>query len=309
MSFSVKGQTCPICKAYLFDEDDVAVCPVCAAPHHRECFVSAGRCGMEEFHGTDKQYDKIREKSEEKKEPAYEEQSTQECPSCHKRFPKGNAFCNQCGAPVNRSAPFAFKIDFLGGVDPDEDLGEGVTADEAKDFVMVSPNRFVPKFKEFKNGGKVWFSLWHLLFPTASYAMRKMYSYAFMSGAAEIAASLLLAPFNASIGQLMAETNVKTYYDLAQFLLTSNDAALWKNFILGMAGVLITVAVRLLSALFANRLYYKHTIKTLKEIKETASDDEEKEKLVRKKGGVNLFAFIVAYMIVAFLPSILFSFI
>lgn len=306
MSFSVKGQTCPICKAYLFDEDEVAVCPVCAAPHHRECFISAGRCGMEDFHGTDMQYDKVREKSEIKEEKT---EDLQECHSCHNRFSKGDSFCNQCGAPVNKGAPFAIKIDFLGGVKPNEDLGEGVIANEAKDFVMVSPNRFIPKFKEFKNGGKVWFSLWHLLFPTASFAMRKMYSYAFISGALEIAANLLLAPFNSSIGQLMADSSIKTYYDLAQALIGSNDKALWMNFLLGAIGLLLTVSVRVLSALFANKLYYKHTIKSLKEIKETATDEEQKLKLIRKKGGVNLFAFIIAYMAVSFIPSVIFSFI
>ncbi len=309
MSFSVKGQTCPICKAYLFDEDDVAVCPVCAAPHHRECFVNAGKCGMEEFHGTDMQYDKVRNKTEIDQEKTQETKQMQECPSCHNKFPKADAFCNQCGTPVSHGAPFAIRIDFLGGVKPDEDLGEGVTANEAKDFVMVAPNRFIPKFKEFKNGGKVWFSIWHLFFPTASFAMRKMYFFAFLTGAVEIAANLLLAPLNSTLGQLMASADVKTYYDLAQFMLSSNDKALWINFLLGVIGVVLTVSARLFGALFANKLYYKHTIKTLKEIKEKATDEEQKQQLIRKRGGVNLFAFIIAYMAVSFIPSVIFSFI
>ncbi len=309
MSFSVKGQTCPICKAYLFDEDEVAVCPVCAAPHHRECFINAGHCGMEEFHGSDMQYDRVRALNEAKEDKTQEQEQTQECPSCHNRFPKGNSFCNQCGAPVNKAMPFAFKIDILGGVKPNEDLGEGITAEEAKDFVMVSPNRFIPKFKEFKKSGNVWFSFWHLLFPSASFAMRKMYFYALISGAVEIAANILLAPLNSSIGQLMADSSIKTYYDLAMALINSNDKALWMNFLLGAAGALLTVSVRLLSALFANKLYYKHTIKTLKEIKETAEDKEQKVRLIRKKGGINPFAFVIAYMAVSFIPSIIFSFI
>jgi hypothetical protein len=172
---------------------------------------------------------------------------------------------------------------------------------------MVSTNRFIPKFKEFKKGGKVWFSLWHLLFPTASFAMRKMYSFAFLSGAIEIAANILLAPFNSTIGQLMSDSSVKTYYDLAQALISSNDKGMWMNFILGTVGVLFTVAVRILSALFANKLYYKHTIKSLKEIKEKAADEEQKQQLIRKKGGVNFFAFILAYMAVSFIPSVIFS--
>ena len=302
MSFSVKGQSCPICKAYLFDEDEIAVCPVCGVAHHRECFVNSGHCGLEEYHGTDMQYDKVRRNQD----PKEEEVQMQECASCHSKFPKTNSFCNQCGAPVNNRVPFAINIDFLGGVKPQEDLGEGVTADEAKDFVMVATNRFIPKFKEFKNGGKIWFSIWHLLFPTASFAMRKMYSYAFLTGAVEIAANILSAPFNASVDALMADSSIKTYYDLAQVLLTSTDKALWINLLLGAIGLMLAVSVRILSALFANKAYYKHTIK---EIKETAVDQEQKQHLMRKKGGVNLFAFVIAYMLVSFVPSVIFSFI
>ena len=31
MSISIEGEKCPVCGAYLFDEDDVVFCPECGA--------------------------------------------------------------------------------------------------------------------------------------------------------------------------------------------------------------------------------------------------------------------------------------
>lgn len=44
------NKTCPICKKALNDKSDVVVCPECGTPHHRACYLSQGRCGVEEFH-------------------------------------------------------------------------------------------------------------------------------------------------------------------------------------------------------------------------------------------------------------------
>ena len=57
-----KNISCALCHAYLFEEDDVVYCPVCGAPHHRECYNSIGHCALEQLHGTEQQYDKIKRK-------------------------------------------------------------------------------------------------------------------------------------------------------------------------------------------------------------------------------------------------------
>lgn len=315
MSLEIKGQTCPICKAYLFEEEDIAVCPTCGAPHHRECFVNAGKCGMEQFHGTDKQYDKLKavavqNQESEKQDKAQDntnELGTVECRSCHNSYPAENSFCPHCGAPNSQRLPFAIKIDYLGSVKPEEDLGEGHKAEEVKDFVAVSTNRFIPKFKEFRDGTKVWFSVWHLLFPSASFAMRKMYAVAAVAGALEIAAALLMIPFNLTLGELMSNSGVTNYYALAQYMAENMDKAMLSNFLLATAGVLLQAFVRLMSALFANKLYYKQVIKTMSEIKKTAENEEQKLFLYRKRGGVNLLAFILVYLIISWLPSLIYS--
>ena len=42
MSQNENKISCAVCNAYLFEEDDVVYCPVCGAPHHRECYNSIG---------------------------------------------------------------------------------------------------------------------------------------------------------------------------------------------------------------------------------------------------------------------------
>ena len=241
MSLEIKEQSCPICKAYLFEDDEVAVCPTCGAPHHRECFVSLGHCGLEEFHGTDKQYDKAKKQNEAPKQEQKQEQEEKKelCPSCKKEVLNGSTFCNHCGAPLNQNNPYVIRIDYLGGVKPETDLGNGHKANDVKDFVAVSTNRIIPMFKRFKKGAKVAFSFWHLLFPAASFAMRKMYSFACLSGALEVAATLLMLPLNIVMGGIMQEHDVKNYYELAQYMVANMDKALMSNFILATVGIVV----------------------------------------------------------------------
>ncbi|MBR6741280.1 MAG: hypothetical protein IKL93_00900, partial [Clostridia bacterium] len=65
MSLQNKDQHCALCHAILFPEDDVVYCPECGAPHHRECYNGINHCALEEFHGTENQYDKLKRAAEE----------------------------------------------------------------------------------------------------------------------------------------------------------------------------------------------------------------------------------------------------
>ena len=58
MSLNLSGEKCALCKAYLFEEDDVVYCPECGAPHHRECYNGIGHCALDGLHGTENQYKK-----------------------------------------------------------------------------------------------------------------------------------------------------------------------------------------------------------------------------------------------------------
>ena len=80
MSLKTEGVSCVRCHAYLFPEDDIVYCPVCGAPHHRECYEQLGHCAMEEFHGTDRQYDIVKAREEERKAAQPEKETVRVLP-------------------------------------------------------------------------------------------------------------------------------------------------------------------------------------------------------------------------------------
>ena len=308
MSLEIKGQSCPICRAYLFDDDEIAVCPTCGAPHHRECFVNAKHCGMECFHGTDMQYDRV--KSEEKKaEKAKEEQEKPlqnenvliECPVCKKRYSVSIDTCPGCGAK-NNFAAHAHRFDILGGVNPSEDLGEGHKAKDVATFIGGMTSHIIPKFKRIKLGKKISFGIWNFFFPAARFAARKMYKEAFIFGAVQVAAALLLLPFGNS--DVIPTTN-QGNIDYVALAAISQSIVKSPKFIMASVGTVLQFLGMIISGLFADVFYYKHVISTLTNINKESQTSEEKLLSYRKKGGFNLFGFLLTVMIINYSVSLI----
>ncbi len=44
------NKKCPICHAPFTEKADIVVCPECGTPHHRQCYLAKGHCGVEEYH-------------------------------------------------------------------------------------------------------------------------------------------------------------------------------------------------------------------------------------------------------------------
>lgn len=125
--YSYKGIKCPVCNVNLSENDDVVVCPVCGAPHHRECYKSLGHCKFEETHGTDQQWTRPEPEpkaADEKNNNNAAEQNNvgsdnnsnnsnnnngnnnnangvTECPRCKTQNDSSMNFCIKCGYPLN----------------------------------------------------------------------------------------------------------------------------------------------------------------------------------------------------------------
>lgn len=314
MSINVEGQKCPVCKGYLFNDDDIVWCPECGAAHHRDCYKAKGTCGYFEIHGTEELDCILNQQSRQKQE---QEQSKQEqnfdfnqvgqirCPSCSAMYPADAKACPNCAAPNFAQRKNVYVFDMLGGVNPNEDLGDGVTADKAKNFVMVSTNRFIPKFLAFKRGKKCFFNWFALLFPSAAFASRKMYPAAFISGVVQVCASLLTVPFALQVSKL----GLETYSDYSAFLANGMPKEFMQSFTLALVGSLFALILSLICALTFDKIYYKHVIKKVKEIEKTAAQKEEKIFAYRKQGGFNLFSMLLAFVILRNLPGIIATFI
>lgn len=89
--FFYEGQACPVCGEHFGENDDVVACPVCGAPHHRECWKREGHCHFAADHGTERQWAK------EKSVPKTESAPTRACPNCGSKNPEFAEFCSHCG--------------------------------------------------------------------------------------------------------------------------------------------------------------------------------------------------------------------
>lgn len=313
MSAEKQKISCSVCHAYLFDEDDVVYCPECGAPHHRECYSKIGHCALEEFHGTEQQYDKIREKEKENLEKKAECDSqnskfhdTITCPKCESTYPAIMSRCPRCGTFNSQNekpfgaSPFVM-FDLLGGIPKDMDLGDGVTADEAKQFVVSNTPRYIPKFAAMKIGSKVSWNWLGFLFPSAWYMSRKMYLKGILVTVLLVAFSLLSIPLlnSVSYGDMSSAQN---FYATQNLVATAMENAEIPHLILAAAGFIFELVLRIITGLLGDWHYRNHTLNTISEIKSNSDNIAED---IRKKGGVSFLGLIIGFFAVQYLPTLI----
>ena len=307
MSLNTEGVSCVRCHAYLFPEDDIVYCPICGAPHHRECYNQLGHCALEEFHGTDRQYDKVKAREEE--QAAAEMPNTGEnaeglitCQMCHEKYDFALNACPKCGAPNIAKAGGSFvNFDFLGGVPADYDIGDGITADEAKRFVAANTPRYIPKFAVLNAKNKLSWNWLAFLFPCGWMLSRKMYKNGVIAGLLTVISSLFYLPFmNAinNLGTTPGETQAQIMQSIYEHLPKMGAAVIAAL----LAGFVLNIAVRILSALFGDYLYKQYAISSIKTIR---AESEDMDYDYRKKGGVNIFLFLLGTMAVQYLPALI----
>lgn len=291
MSTDVNGKKCAGCGAYLFPEDDVVFCPVCGAPHHRDCYNSKGQCAFESLHGTDRQYDKVQQATEKTKEEKQEQDQQ-----------KSSVYTK----PQETADPITvLQFDTLGGIPEDFDLGDGVTAAEARQFVFSNSHRYVPKFAAAKYGKKASFNWLAFLIPPAWFLARKMYKLGIFILVLSVSLSILTIPFVLEFQNYMG-AGPYNYNEIAKIFMENMErfeiTAMITFFVATTASILLSV----LCGIFGDYLYRNHALSSIKEIKKEGLDISEN---MRKKGGINLFAAIIGLFVVEYLPSIIFSFI
>lgn len=297
MSQELKKKSCSACHAYLFEEDDVVHCPVCGAPHHRDCWKALGDCALHEYHGTDKQYTPYAEQQNEPENPPAQETKT--CPFCEEKYPKSENTCPKCGMPSGmKSGIHIVSLDLLGGVPADTDLGKGVTADEARRFVLTNTQRYIPKFARMAAGFKNSWNWLAFLFPNVWMLSRKMYKGGILLTALTIIFSLFTMPMLTAVDTSSATTSIEVMQMVFGAIPSMSPAVL----ILAAVGSFANMLMSIIFGIIGDRLYHKYTIDTISRIKSESSDvslDFE------KAGGVSFMAMGIGYLAVSYLPSIL----
>jgi len=311
MSTNNSNEVCVRCKAYLFPEDDTVYCPDCGAPHHRDCYNALGHCALEEFHGTEQEYSKkTAEKentdtneSKSESENFYSQNQTK-CGMCGEVYDKYLKRCPKCNTPdVSQMAGFG-NFDFLGGVPADTDLGDGVTADDAKKFVAANTQRYIPKFAAFSKKKKCSWNWLAFLFASPWMFSRKMYVGGIITGVLSIAANLLMVPFYAQLlnmGIEIVNINIQTANEIIKNFHNLSTGTV----ICLCVALAISLGISLICGIFGDYFYKNHTISSVKKIKAESNDIAAD---YRKKGSVNVFYFLLAFMALDYIPSLIVMF-
>lgn len=314
MSLKLEGLTCPVCHAYLFEDDDVVFCPECGAPHHRECYQNLGHCALEELHGTDRQYDReeqIKNEETSQQEKANEpftasgNEETVCCSMCRERYDFTLDACPKCNTPNLEKFGEDFSgFDFLGGIPADYDIGEGVIADEAKRFVASNTPRYVRKFSFLNKSHRISWNWVAFLFPNVWALSRKMFPLGAVSTTLMIVASLLTIPFYmATYNALPIET--ANYANSMQYIYDMLPSLSRGAIIAAAIGLIINLALRFIFAVYGDYIYKGYVIKTVKDIKKNS---EDKDLDFRKRGGISFVWLILGLTITNYLPSIIMNF-
>ena len=312
MGFDVKNKKCAVCEAYLFEDDDVVCCPICGAPHHRDCYSAVGHCGLEKYHGTDLQY-----KAEETEEVKNEKTETASgnkgriCTQCGKEYPSDARFCPYCGYSEMTGFFAEGNMRGFGGfntVADDTDIGEGVTAKEAAGVVLINHFRYIYRFLSLNKTKKRSWNWAGFLLPGSWFAYRKMYKESIISVVFLIISTVLSFPLLFALEQLPTagnQVNMMTYY--AENLPSIGYLPL----ILAAIGGIINLLVRIISAMYGDWFYKKRVTLAAQEIKkaEKALDSDEAEAAKKKWSGVSFIGFMVAFFALEFVPTIIMMFI
>ena len=320
------GNQCPVCEKPFHADDDIVVCPDCGTPHHRACYEAIGHCANAARHGED--YDFSEDDENVNSDVVI-------CRSCGKENDKNAFFCKYCAAPLSKAdeqpqqqssgqsaytgnaanGGFAYPfMDPLAGVPGDADMGDGVTAGEIAKYVKQNTPYFVRVFNNIKEFNRSRFSFVGALFGGGYLLYRKMYKLGAILTALQ-AAMIILSVYiqiqYADEYNAVMQNNAGSFYQLFNYLsalMNSGKFILCLPYL--MSGVLLVIRIAIGASV--NRIYFKHCREQVVLIKKQASPNESADTVLQTKGGVNLplaVSLLATYMVLNYLPNILYGFI
>lgn len=311
------GIHCPVCDKRFAEDDDIVVCPICGAPHHRECYQKLGSCALSELHIKGQEWQPAGAPAD--GEPQ-ESTSTAErvCAACGAQNPPDGLFCKSCGAQLSgaqrENAPSGgfsglggnlftagngVKNDLasaFGGLKPTEEIS-GVSARDLALFVGENSAYFLPRWKVLSTrraGFSINFGA--LFFNFAYFFYRKMY---LVGGLllALIALTQLPAIF---IAPEYVEWFMANFSDISIGITPVFDPKnnLWAYQVIPYIRI-VMLWVDVIVAGFANRIYLSHALSSVRKIKAGLSaadgslDDRLYTEALAQKGHTSRVAVIV----------------
>lgn len=278
-----KGNICKVCGEKFNESDDIVVCPECGTPYHRECYKKEGKCINSELHQKNQSWKpEISDESE---------KDNHKCEKCGYENNPSSSFCENCGEPLCDEKKIIDDMNdslqkaVCESMNIDDEEIDGVKMYKMAYFVRSNIPYYITMFKRFnRTGRKISFNFICFLFPYYYFANRKMYGWAAVSFAV-----LTLLSVPAMLDILTGNNGFMTTIS-SELTQTSMFSA-----VLNVSNFL-TIAFKVIIALFANWIYCKFAVKSIKSLDGNCSDSELVYNLM-KKGGTNVWAIVITFVI------------
>lgn len=265
-------ESCFSCGSKFEEKDDVVVCPQCGTPYHRECYNLTGECINTQLHESGEKY-----KRTDSHENTARQQDIVVCPQCGHSNPESAEICTGCGCRLSATdSAFTENENGIGieifagngdnpffkpylGFNPDEDLG-GATLKEVSEFVDSNTLYYIPLFKKMKDfGTKASLNIACFLFPYFYFANRKMWFWGILTAIISIILELPATLYTLAT----AEMEFPYIQDVITAIASKEKLLLAMSEVCAIAGWIF----RLVVCTFANWLYFKFAVKSIKRIK------------------------------------------
>lgn len=320
------GVRCPVCNKKFTEADDIVVCPVCGAPHHRDCYNQAGQCAFAADHLSGKEWHDPAGEVPLPHGPGTVAQQSKTCERCGASNQPEQIFCQVCGYPLatqrpqpgqqpNQQAPYGPggypggqqpwggyqgygyqpQIDTIsmayGGLSPDDSI-EGESVKDLAQYIGGGSAYYLPRFKLLAEHARaISINLSALVFGFLYYFYRKMYL---------LGAILLMLYVVSSIPSYLYTWEILPQM-LFQFGLGPapdlNMAQIEHLIRLSNITRLINFLIVAVMSVMANRFYFNRVITAVHDIRTAAGEDAPSQQYGPKlamAGGNNKGAVIAA---------------
>jgi len=322
--FFYQGLACPHCNQAFDEHDDIVACPVCGAPHHRDCWKEHGGCACAADHGTQRQWS--RETADASEEPAdtpTAENDAVRCVHCGAQNSPYAERCSHCGSALDAQdwhaaahtppeppahhgfheySPFHSSPVFCGGVKPEAVL-EGESAKDLAAVVRTNIPYYLPRFERMSKGNQLSWNWAACLFSSMWLLFRKQYVAGILMLLLEIFNAFTLTAAASFFPSVFEKTSYAEQVNELLFLMQT-DARLAG--ILQIVSLLcfVMLTVRIVLAIIGNRLYMRQCLRTVS--KARAAYPEGYQAQLSLTGGTSFALALVGYMTMYLVPDFLF---
>lgn len=304
--FRYTGDLCPVCNENFKPEDDIVVCHLCGTPHHRECYKKNGECAHNEKHSEGYRWEHSATPPKDTENPV----------------PPFTSYSAYGG--TNNSRDAASTVFWANQQNPfdayPKELCEGVTTEEAAEFVQMNAFKYLQNFF-YQKSGKRTFNWAAFIFAPYWFFYRKLYKL----GAIFLAAILLISvvfSFIPSVQQFNTEfyewrNQYSDVSDLSEDEAKAAVAEIQELYNRNTSGIILTLAANGLSigiqifiGFKANKWYYDHAVSKIRQIKAENADAQTRKLNFYKQGGMSMghaFLAVLANNIIVMAINMLFT--